>query len=130
MRPEKDRFLLMVQRRVMRYQQALVALTFVWIVLVGAGLIAEMSPEEMSNHRSQIIQEQVHSCSGDFNERFDCTQDILLAGQRAGVWEVIKRLGLTLLLPSVAWSVWWAVLRRIRRICWLPSVVSRFRYFA
>ena len=130
MRTEKDRFLWLVQRRMMRYQRTLLALTFAWIVLVGAGLVAQMSPEEMANHRSQIIQEQIHACSGDFPERFDCAQSILLAGQRDGIWEVMKRISLTFLLPSVAWGVWWAVLRRIRQIYWLPPSVDRFRYFA
>jgi hypothetical protein len=89
-----------------------------------------MSPEDMANHRSHIVQEQVHACGGSFEDRFDCTQKILLDGEKVGIMEVLKRISLTLLLPSVAWSVWWAVLRRIRQIYWLPSPGNRFRSFA
>ena len=130
MRPEKDRILWLLQRRMRRYQRTLVLLTLVWVVMVGVGLVAQMSPEDMSNHRSQIIQEQIRACSGEFSQRFDCTQDILLDGQRTGIWEVIKRISLTFLLPSVAWGVWWVVLRRIRQIYWLPPSIDRFRFFA
>ena len=130
MRPENDRFLMAVQRRLRYYQHMLVILSFVWVALVGFNLLSQMTAEDMANHRSQIIQERVHACSGDFNERFDCTQNILLAGQRTGAWEFLKRISLTLLLPSVAWAVWWIVLKRIRQMVWLPPAVGRSRYFA
>ena len=130
MRAERDRILKALQRRMDRYELALCALTLAWILVVGLTLIAQMSPEDMANHRSQLIQEQVHACSGDFAHRFDCTQNILLEGERTGIVDVMKRICLTLLLPSVAWCVWWAVLRRIRQIYWLPQSTRRFRSFA
>ena len=130
MRADKDRFLKALQKRMVRYELVLCALTLAWVAVVGLTLISQMTAEDMANHRSQIIQERVHACGGDFAHRFDCTQDILLTGERTGIVEVVKRISLTLLLPSVAWSVWWAVLRRIRQIYWLPVPISRFRSFA
>ena len=129
MRPDKDRILVILQHRMVRYQRTLLALTMAWVMLVGLGLLAQMTPEDMANHRSVFVQEQEQACSGEFNERFDCVQDILLAGQRTGLLEVMKRISLTLMLPAVAWGVWWMVLRRLRQIYWLPPI-GRFRYFA
>lgn len=130
MRADRDKVLKALQKRMAQYELLLCALTFAWVLVVGLSLISQMSAEDMANHRSQLIQEQVHACSGDFTHRFDCTQDILLAGQRTGILDVLKRICLTLLLPSVAWSVWWSVLRRIRQIYWLPPTTRRFRSFA
>ena len=113
-----------------RYELLLCALTMTWILVVGLTLIAQMTPEDMVNHRSRVVQDQVHACGGTFEQRFDCTQQILLAGEKAGIVEVMKRISLTLLLPTVAWSVWWLVLWRIRQIYWLPQPVNRFRSFA
>jgi len=129
-RADKDRILRALQQRMARYELLLCALTMSWILVVGLTLIAQMTPEDMANHRSQVIQGQVHGCNGTFSQRFDCTQKILLAGEKRGILEVVKRIGLTLLLPSIAWGVWWVVLKRIRQIYWLPSPVNRFRSFA
>jgi glucose-6-phosphate dehydrogenase assembly protein OpcA len=76
------------------------------------------------------VQCEIHACQGDFDKRYQCTETILLAGERHGIVAVVERMVLTLLLPSVAWGVWWMVLRRIRGIYWLPKPMGRFRSFA
>jgi hypothetical protein len=130
MRADRDRILRALQRRMARIEFVLCALTLAWVVVVGLTLLSQMTPEDMANHRSQVIHQQILSCGGDFAHRYDCTQQILLSGERQGILDVAKRIALTLLLPAVAWAVWWSVLRRIRQIYWLPPPVRRFRSFA
>ena len=129
MRPDTDRILIVIQRRMVKFQRTLALLTLLWVAVVGLLLMAQMTPEDMVNHRSSVVQHEVQNCSGTFDQRYDCTETILLAGQWQGLLEVIKRIGLTLLLPAVAWGVWWGVQWRFRQIYWLPPI-ARFRYFA
>jgi len=107
----------------------LCALSCLWIAVVGLTLVNQLTPDDMENHRSQMVQEQVRACPGDFAERYDCTEAILLKGERSAITEVVKRLGAALILPGFAWAVWWRVLRSIRQIYWLPPPSGRFRSF-
>lgn len=130
MHADRHELLSALQRRMDRWERVLCAWSLAWIVIVGLGLVTQMTPDDMENHRSQTVQGEIHACQGDFAQRYDCTQTILLAGERHGIVAVIERMALTLFLPSVAWSVWWSVLRRIRGIYWLPRPMGRFRSFA
>lgn len=130
MHADRHEFISALQRRMDRCERLLCAWSLVWIVVVGLALVTQMTPEDMENHRSQTVQGEIHACQGDFDQRYQCTETILLAGERHGIVAVVERMVLTLLLPSVAWGVWWMVLRRIRGIYWLPKPMGRFRSFA
>ena len=88
-----------------------------WIAVVGTALMHEMTPDNLEHHRAPVMQERVKSCEGEFQQRFACADAILLNGQRNGAIEVMMRLALTMLLPSVAWGMWRAVMSRADRLC-------------
>lgn len=88
-----------------------------WIAVVGTTLMQEMSANSMGNHRSPAVVERLKECDGAFAQRFACTDDILLRGERGGASEVFLRLLATLMLPGVAWSMWRAVVERTDRLC-------------
>jgi hypothetical protein len=119
-----------MQRRMDNCERILCAWSVAWVVIVGLALVSQMTPEDMENHRAETVRGEIRACHGAFEERYECTETILLTGERHGIVAVVERIGLTLLLPSVAWGVWWAVLRRIRGIYWLPKPMGRFRSFA
>ena len=49
-----------LQRRMRKLGILLKLLCLAWIVTVGVILIAELTPEDLHNHRSSSVQEQVH----------------------------------------------------------------------
>lgn len=96
---------------------ALAALCMAWVMVVGLSLLAEMTPAELHNHRSPEIRERIAQCTGEFAERFDCSEDILLSGERVDVGALALRLGVTGLLPGIAWGVWTLAMRRTLQMC-------------
>jgi len=111
-----------LQRRMRKLGTLLKLLCLAWIVTVGVILIAELTPEDLHNHRSAAVQDQVHGCAGEFTERFACTQELLLSGERHSALSVLERLGVVIILPSIAWTVWRVVMWWIRRVLWPPAV--------
>ncbi|MBR9970930.1 hypothetical protein [Magnetospirillum sulfuroxidans] len=88
-----------------------------WIAVVGTTLLAEINADNVGNHRSPAMVERMKECDGAFAQRFACTDDILLRGERGGATEVFLRLLATVMLPAVAWSMWRAVLDKTDRLC-------------
>lgn len=88
-----------------------------WIAVVGTTLLAEINAENIGNHRSPAMMERMKECEGSFAQRFACTDDVLLRGERGGATEVFLRLLATLMLPSVAWSMWRVVMDKTDRLC-------------
>ena len=88
-----------------------------WIAVVGSTLLAEINADSMGNHRSPAVVERMKDCDGPFAQRYACTDDILLRGERGGATEVFLRLLATLMLPGVAWSMWRAVMDKTDRLC-------------
>lgn len=98
----------------------LAALCCVWIAVVGSALMREITPDTLEHHRSPVMQERLKTCEGEFHQRYACADTILINGQRNGAIEVMMRMGLTLLLPTIAWSLWSVVVNRTDRLCrWL-----------
>lgn len=87
-----------------------------WIAVVGTALMDELRPDDLEHHRAPVVQERVKACEGEFARRYACTDAILLAGGRSGAGAVLLRLGLTLMLPSIAWTMWKAVTERADRL--------------
>ena len=108
--------LLELQGKMLMLGNVLSALCLAWILVVGLVLSAELTPDELEHHRAPIIQDRVGHCEGSFNQRFDCTQSVLLDGERVGARNVLLRLGVTVILPMVAWAVWSSVMRRTRAL--------------
>ncbi len=96
---------------------ALAVLCTAWVTVVGLSLLVGMTPDELHNHRSPIIKEEIAQCSGPFAERYDCSEDILLSGERVDVGALAVRLGVTALLPGIAWGVWAMAMRRTLQMC-------------
>lgn len=88
-----------------------------WIAVVGSTLMAEINSDRIGHHRSPAMIEQMKECDGAFAQRFACTDDILLRGERGGASEVFLRLLATLMLPGVAWTIWRAVMEKTDRLC-------------
>lgn len=87
-----------------------------WIVVVGSVLIHELTPNDLEHHRAPIIQERVSQCEGNFARRYACADTILINGEHRGAGQVLMRLGLTLLLPTVAWVMWRGVMAQAERL--------------
>ena len=115
-----------LQRRMRLLGTVLKLLCLAWIVTVAVMLTAEMTPEDLRNHRAASVQERVRNCPGEFAERFRCTQVILLSGERDSAVSVLDRLGISLILPAIAWTVWRVVMWWIRRVLWPPAVPVRW----
>ena len=87
-----------------------------WIAVVGTVLIRELTPNDLEHHRAPVVQDRVAQCDGDFARRYACTDTILLRGEHHGAVQVLMRLGLTLMLPSIAWIMWRNVLTTAERL--------------
>lgn len=88
-----------------------------WIAVVGSTLLGEINADTVGNHRSPMVVERMKECDGAFAQRFACTDDILLRGERGGASEVFLRLLGTLMLPGIAWAMWRAVVEKTDRLC-------------
>lgn len=106
-----------LSRRLRFLGKMLAMLCCAWIAVVGSALMREMTPDDLEHHRAPVVQDRVKGCGGEFQQRYACTDAILLSGHRNGAVEVMLRLGLTLLLPSIAWTMWKAVVARADRLC-------------
>ncbi|MBC7951324.1 MAG: hypothetical protein H7Z12_05805 [Rhodospirillaceae bacterium] len=96
--------------------KVLSALCCLWIAVVGTVLIRDLTPDDLEHHRAQIIQERVARCEGEFSQRYACADAILLNGQQTGAAELLARLGVTLILPTIAWAMWRGVMARAERL--------------
>ena len=105
-----------LSRRLHMMGNLLAFLCCAWIGVVGVTLLRDVNADHLHNHRSPQTQRQLQECEGSFAQRFACTDDILLQGGRLGASEVALRLLGTLVLPTVAWSMWRAVLERTDRL--------------
>ncbi|CAA7619694.1 hypothetical protein [Magnetospirillum sp. UT-4] len=107
----------LLSRRLHLLGKVLALVCCAWIAVVGPALMRDLNADQLGNHRSPQVQERVKGCDGDFASRYACTDLILLAGHRDGAVEVLRRLGLTLMLPTIAWAMWRAVMDRTDRLC-------------
>lgn len=92
------------------------ALCCLWIAVVGTVLVRELSPNDLEHHRAPVIQDRMTQCEGDFSRRYDCANTILVNGGQHGATQLLARLGVTLILPSVAWVMWRGVMLRAERL--------------
>lgn len=92
------------------------ALCCLWIAVVGTVLVRELTPNDLEHHRAPLIQERVSQCEGDFSRRYACADTILINGGQHGAIQLLQRLGVTLILPTVAWSMWRSVMTRAARL--------------
>lgn len=98
-------------RHMRRLGHALTALCLAWVTVVGLSLVIGVPQGELHNHRSPVVREAISQCAGAFSERYDCSETILLTGERIDVVGLAARFGVTMLLPAVAWAVWHAAMR-------------------
>ncbi len=96
---------------------ALTVLCLAWVAVVSLSLLFDLAPNQLHNHRSPVVKEQIAQCSGPFSERYDCSEDILLSGERVDVVSLALRVAVTALLPGVAWLVWAVSMRNTRQMC-------------
>ncbi len=87
-----------------------------WIAVVGAVLIHDLTPDDLEHHRAPVIQDRVSQCEGSFARRYACADAILVDGEHRGAGQLLLRLGLTLMLPAVAWVMWRGVMARAERL--------------
>lgn len=92
------------------------ALCCLWIAVVGTVLIRDLSPDDLEHHRAPVIQDRVSRCEGEFSQRYACADAILLNGQQTGAAQLLARLGVTLILPTIAWTMWRGVMLRAGRL--------------
>lgn len=87
-----------------------------WIAVVGTVLVRDLTPNDLEHHRAPVIQERVSQCEGDFARRYACADTILINGGQRGASQLLARLGVTLLLPTIAWVMWRGVMTRAERL--------------
>lgn len=92
------------------------ALCCLWIAVVGTVLVRDLTPNDLEHHRAPVIQDRVSHCEGEFSQRYACADAILLNGQQTGATAFFARLGVTLLLPTIAWTMWRGVMIRAERL--------------
>lgn len=105
-----------LSRRLHFMGKVLGVLCCAWIAVVGTALMGELQPDDLEHHRAPAVQQRVKSCEGEFAQRYACTDAILLSGGRNGAGAVLLRLGLTLMLPTIAWTMWKQVMERTDRL--------------
>jgi hypothetical protein len=105
-----------LHQRLDKLGKMLSALCCLWIAVVGTILIRDLTPDDLEHHRAQIIQNRVAQCEGEFSQRYACADAILLNGQQTGAAELLARLGVTLILPTIAWVMWRGVMVRAERL--------------
>lgn len=87
-----------------------------WIAVVGTVLVRDLTADDLEHHRAPLIQDRVSRCEGEFSRRYACADAILSKGQKNGAGELLARLGVTMILPSIAWIMWRGVMRRANRL--------------
>jgi hypothetical protein len=99
-----------------RWIGALLALScLAWIAVSSWKLLAEVPATALfENHTMPVVQERMSKCEGTFQQRYDCKQAILLAGERGGMERVFDRLLFTVAPPALLWIAWSALRRRRR----------------
>jgi hypothetical protein len=96
--------------------KALSAICCLWIAVVGTVLVRELTPDDLEHHRAPSVQERVNRCEGEFSQRYACADAILLNGQHNGAAQLLARMGVTLILPTIAWTMWRGVMNRAERL--------------
>ena len=100
---------------------ALTALCLAWVTVVSLSLLFELAPSQLHNHRSPVVRQELAECSGPFSERYYCSEDILLSGERVDVVSLAMRVVVTGLLPGIAWAGGAAAMRHTRQMCQVVS---------
>jgi len=85
-----------------------------WIGAVGWAELGAVPVDRLESHRSRLVQEKIHRCEGTFSQRYNCTQTILLTGERNGFTLMLERGAMTFGPPSFCWLIW-TVVRGKRR---------------
>ena len=84
-----------------------------WIGVSSWKLLAEVPADSLfENHTMPAMQERMSKCEGTFQQRYDCKQQIMLAGERGGMERVLDRLLFTAGPPALLWIAWSAIRRR------------------
>ena len=85
----------------------------VWLGGSGWMFFHDMPTAEIfDNHNSKAMQDRMRTCEGSFQRRFECKQQMLLAGERWGFAVALDRILLMCAPPLAAWIVWSAMKRR------------------
>lgn len=92
------------------------AVCCLWIAVVGTVMVRDLTPDDLQNHRSPVIQDRISQCEGDFARRYACADTILINGEHRGAGQLLLRLAVTLFLPTVAWVMWRGVMLRAERL--------------
>lgn len=102
--------------RLDRMERVLAVLCLCWIAVVGWHVFTGVGEEDLGHHATPPMQERMKACEGEYAQRYQCKQDILINGDRSGLILVLERLSVTFGLPGVAWSVWLMLRRRTERL--------------
>jgi hypothetical protein len=87
----------------------------VWMGASGWMFFGEVPANMFENHSAPVVQERMRNCEGNFHQRFNCKQAILLNGERWGFAVMLDRLLLMMAPPVTAWIVWSALRGNSRR---------------
>jgi hypothetical protein len=90
-----------------------VALTcLAWMGGVGWFELGAVPIDRLESHRARAVQEKIHRCEGTFNQRYNCTQNILLTGERNDFVLMLERGLMTFAPPAFGWLIWSTLRRR------------------
>jgi hypothetical protein len=105
-----------LHRRLQMLGKVLSVLCCVWIAVVGTVLVRDMTSNDLEHHRAPITQDRMAGCQGDFAKRYACADAILIRGQHNGATEILTRMGVTMILPTIAWFMWRRVMARAEQL--------------
>ena len=108
--------LIVLQDRLDRLGKVLAILCLIWVGTVCEQVLTDLTPSDIEHHRTPVIRERLQQCEGEFAERFDCTQAILLDGERTSMGTILLRLAAISTLPVIAWGTWIVTMRRCREL--------------
>lgn len=79
--------------------------SLLWIVLSGWLMVATLPENAVENHGSSTIKDRMSDCTGNFRDRYECKEQIIIKGGRETFAIVLGRF-LLVLVPPILASVW------------------------
>ena len=95
-----------------RLKWAISAGGVLWMLLVGWLMITTLPYNAVENHGTATVRDRMDSCSGTFQERFDCKQRIIIHSGQESFFILSSRFLLVILPPLVATGWLSSYLRR------------------
>lgn len=88
-------------------------LCLAWIGVTGWSQFAALPESEVLNHNSTAVKEKMRECEGSFSQRYDCKSAIVIESGRDTFANMVLRLSIVAVPPSLLAILLALALRRI-----------------